>query len=80
MKKISQSRQAAEKIHTIKTDKINFLQQRIEIERHQQEQIQKKIQDGRALRDIAQANKLKKAYENMVKFEAQRKQDKDAKE
>ena len=80
MRKISQSRQAAEKIHTIKTDKISFLQKRIDIERHQQEQMQKKIEDGRALRDIAQANKLKKAYENMVKFEAQRKVDKEEKE
>ena len=42
--------------------------------------MQKKIEDGRALRDIAQANKLKKAYENMVKFEAQRKVDKEEKE
>ena len=32
------------------------------------------------MRDIAQANKLKKAYENMVKFENERKKDKDAKE
>ena len=32
------------------------------------------------MRDLAQANKLKRAYENMVKFEIERKKDKETRE
>ena len=39
-----------------------------------------KAEDGRTQRERAQALKLKTAYENMVKFEAQRDQDRKEKE
>ena len=59
----------------VKEDKIGLLIDRLEAEKHKQQLVQMKLDEGRALRDIAQKNKLKKAYEDMLKFEAMRAKD-----
>ena len=42
--------------------------------------LRSKAEDGRTQRERAQALKLKTAYENMVKFEIERKKDKETRE
>ena len=80
LKKIQKTRLNAQRQAQIKDSKINQLQERLNAERREAELLRSKADDGRTQRERAQAMKLKTAYENMVKFEAEREKDKKEKE
>ena len=56
------------------------MQERLNAEKREAAQLRARADHGKSQRQIAQAKKLKHAYENMRKFEAQRQQDRKEKE
>ena len=76
LKKIQKTRSNAQRQAQIKDDKIAQLQERLETEKREAALLREKAEDGKSQREKAQASKLKNAYENLVKYEAQREQEK----
>ena len=80
MKKIEKTRDDAVRLQSIKQSKINHLQHRIKAEQKGQEELQKRLDQAKEQREQKQSLKLKKAYEEMVAFEAERKKERLRKE
>ena len=72
LKKILISRDEADKKQMIKHDKIQSLQERIVIEKKNQDEINSKIDSKVQAREKSQAKRLKNAYERMLAFERDR--------
>ena len=56
------------------------MQERLDAERKEAAQLRAKADDGKSQRERTQALKLKTAYENMMRFEAQKAQDRQERE
>ena len=80
MKKIEKTRDDAMRLQSIKHSKINHLQHRIKAEQRGQESLQKRLDIAKDQREQKQSIKLKKAYEEMVAFENERKRERERKE
>ena len=80
MKKIAKTREDASRMSQIKANKINDLQSRISYEQNSQEELQKRLENAKEQREARQAQKLKRAYDEMVAFENERKKERERKE
>ena len=80
MKKIAKTREDASRLGEIKKSKINDLKSRISQEQSSQDELQKRLENAKEQREARQALKLKRAYEEMVAFENERKRERERKE
>ena len=80
LKKIDATKDLALKSSAIKEGKIDQLRMKLEHEKREQDQLRNMYEQRKLEREESQAKKLKKAYEEMLKFETQRKQVRDEKD
>ena len=75
MRKIEKTRDDAMRLQGIKQGKINDLQNKIKAEQKAQDALNSRLEQAKEVREKKQALKLKKAYEEMVQFEEERKKE-----
>ena len=75
MRKIEKTRDDAMRLQGIKQGKINDLQNKIRAEQKAQDALNSRLEQAKEVREKKQALKLKKAYEEMVQFEEERKKE-----
>ena len=75
MRKIEKTRDNAMRLQHIKQQKIDYLQKKIVAEQHSQKELNTKMEQAKEQREQKQAIKLKKAYDDMVAFEEERKKE-----
>ena len=80
MTKIDRTREEALRLQQIKQSKISHLHSRIKAEQKGQDEINRRLELAKEQREQKQSLKLKRAYEEMVLFENERKKERARKE